>query len=127
MTIKTQAPQTPDDVRRSHTMITFSPEMADRAKELLNFLYSRFYHHTSLVPVKRRSVDCLNQLFELLVRHTHLLSPQFAMRVKNDGEYRATCDYLACQTDRQVYLLHQKLIGGLPSLEAVHLEQTALL
>jgi len=126
-TIKGHAPQTPDDVRRLPVMITFSPPMAVRAKELLNFLYSRFYHHPSLTAVRRRSVDCLNQLFELLVTHPHLLSPQFSMRVKNDGEYRATCDYLACQTDRQVYLLHQKLIGGLPSLEAVRLEQTALL
>ena len=126
-TLKTRSPQTPDDARRQPVMITFSPEMAARAKELLNFLYSRFYHHPSLVAVKRRSVDCLNQLFDLLVTHPHLLSPQFSMRVKNDGEYRATCDYLACQTDRQIYLLHQKLIGGLPSLEAVRLEQTALL
>ena len=126
-TIKGHAPQTPDDVRRLPVMITFSPPMAVRAKELLNFLYSRFYHHPSLTAVRRRSVDCLNQLFELLVTHPHLLSPQFSMRVKNDGEYRATCDYLACLTDRQVYLQHQKLIGGLPSLEAVRLEQTALL
>ena len=64
--------------------------------------------------MRRRSVDCLAQLFELLVGHPHLLSPQFEMRVKNDGEYRATCDYLACLTDRQVYLQHQKFIGGLP-------------
>jgi dGTP triphosphohydrolase len=77
--------------------------------------------------VRRRSVDCLNQLFELIVGHAHLLSPQFSMRVKNDGEYRATCDYLACQTDRQVCLLHQRLIGGLPMLDATRLEQAALL
>ena len=77
--------------------------------------------------MRRRWVDCLDQLFELLVKHPHLLSSQFETRVKNDGEYRATCDYLACQTDRQVYLLHQKLIGGLPSLESVRLEQAALL
>jgi dGTPase len=108
-------------------MITFSPEMAQRAKELLQFLYSRFYQHPSLTAVRRRSVDCLEQLFELLVRHPHLLSPQFTTRVKNDGQFRATCDYLACLTDRQVYLQHEKLIGGLPSLEASRLEQSALL
>jgi dGTPase len=125
--IKDRAPQTSDDVRRQATMIACSPEMKGRAKELLTFLYSRFYHHPSLTAVRRRSVDCLEQLFELLVGHPHLLSPQFETRVKNDGEYRATCDYLACLTDRQVYLQHQKLIGGLPSLEAVRLEQTALL
>ncbi len=127
MTIKNRAPQTCDDVRRMVPMITFSPEMAERAKGLLNFLYGRFYNHPSLTAVRQRSVDCLEQLFELLVGHPHLLSPQFEMRVKNDGEYRATCDYLACLTDRQVYLQHQKLIGGLPSLEAVRLEQSALL
>jgi dGTPase len=127
LALKTLSPPTSDDVRRQPVIIAFSPEMAVRAKELLTFLYSRFYHHPSLVAVRRRSVDCLEQLFELLVKHPHLLSPQFETRVKNDGEYRATCDYLACQTDRQVYLLHQKLIGGLHSLEAVRLEQAALL
>lgn len=127
LTLKSRAPQTADDVRRQPAMITFSPEMSGKARELLTFLYSRFYHHPSLVAVRRRSVDCLEQLFDLLVKHPHLLSPQFETRVKNDGEYRATCDYLACLTDRQVYLQHQKLIGGLPSLEAVRLEQAALL
>jgi dGTPase len=119
--------QDSDDARRLPRLISFSPEMAGRAKELLNFLYSRFYHHPSLTAVRRRSVDCLVQLFELLVGHPHLLSPQFEMRVKNDGQHRATCDYLACLTDRQAYLQHQHLIGGLPSLEATRLEQTALL
>ena len=125
--IKNRAPQSSDDARRQATMISYSPAMKDRAKELLTFLYSRFYFHPSLTAVRRRSVDCLEQLFELLVGHPHLLSPQFETRVKNDGEYRATCDYLACLTDRQVYVQHQKLIGGLPSLEASRLEQTALL
>jgi dGTPase len=126
-TIKARAPQSSDDVRRQPAMITFSPEMAKRSRELLTFLYSRFYHHPALAKVRRRSVDCLEQLFELLVTHPHLLSPQFEMRVKKDGVQRATCDYLACLTDRQVYIQHQKFIGGLASLEATRLEQTALL
>ena len=125
-TIKDRSPQDGDDVRRQSTMITFSPETARLARELLNFLYTRLYHHPALSAVRRRSVDCLTQLFELLVSHPHLLSPQFETRVKKDGVYRATCDYLACLTDRQVYIQHQKFIGGLPSLEASHLEQPAL-
>lgn len=125
--IKRRQPQSSDDVRRLPALITFSPEMKGRAKELLNFLYSRFYHHPALTSVRRRSVDCLEQLFDLLIGHPHLLSPQFEMRVKKDGVYRATCDYLACLTDRQVYIQHQKFIGGLPSLEATRMEQPALL
>ncbi len=49
------------------------------------------------------------------------------MRVKKDGVHRAACDYLACLTDRQVYIQYEKFIGGKPSLEASRLEQSALL
>ena len=125
--IKAAAPQSSDDMRRQPRLITFSPEMAPKAKELLNFLYSRFYHHPALGEVRRRSVDCLEQLFELLIGHPHLLSPQFQTRTKKDGVHRATCDYLACLTDRQVYIQHQRFIGGIASMEALRLQQPALL
>jgi len=126
-TIKSRAPQSSDEVRRLPALITFSPEMAVRTRELLNFLYRQFYLHPSLTAIRRRSVDCLEQLFELLVGHPHLLSPQFEMRVKKEGVHRATCDYLACLTDRQVYVQHEKFVGGLTSVDATHLEQSALL
>ncbi len=125
--IQGHAPQTSDDPRRLPALIGFTPEMAQRARELLNFLYSRFYHHPDLTAVRRRSVDCLEQLFDLLVGHPHLLSPQFEIRAKKDGVHRAACDYLACLTDRQVYIQHQKFIGGLASLEASRMQQGALL
>jgi dGTPase len=124
--IRERAPQNADEVRRQPTLIAFPPETATLARELLTFLYSRFYHHPALAAINRRSADCLVQLFEMLIGHPHLLSPQFETRVKNDGVPRATCDYLACLTDRQVYIQHQKFIGGLPSLETSRLEQPAL-
>ena len=124
--IKKQAPESSDDARRQHAMILFSPDTTKLARELLTFLYTRFYHHPAIAAINRRSADCLVQLFELLVGHPHLLSPQFETRVKKDGVHRATCDYLACLTDRQVYLQHQKFIGGLPSIENLRLQQPAL-
>jgi dGTPase len=125
--IKKAAPQSPDDARRLPALISFSPEMEKVARELLTFLYSRLYHHPAIAAINRRSAEGLTQLFELLVGHPHLLSPQFETRVKKDGLHRATCDYLACLTDRQIYLQHQKLIGGLPSIDNVRLQQPALL
>jgi dGTPase len=124
--IAERKPQSSDEVRRQAAFISFSPPTAKLARELLTFLYSRFYHHPAIASINRRSVDRLQQLFELLIGHPHLLSPQFETRVKKDGVHRATCDYLACLTDRQVYLQHQKFIGG-PSLENSRLEQPALL
>jgi dGTPase len=124
--IKQHAPQSSDEVRRLPALVAFSPEMEKVARELLTFLYSRLYHHPAIAAINRRSAEGLTQLFELLLGHPHLLSPQFEMRVKKDGIHRATCDYLACLTDRQVYLQHQKLIGGLPSIDNVRLQQPAL-
>jgi dGTPase len=124
--LQDRAPATADDVRRQPALICFSPEIATGARELLKFLFTRLYHHPDIAALNRRSADCLTQLFELLIGHPHLLSPQFELRVKKDGVHRATCDYLACLTDRQAYLLHRKHIGGLPSLELSRLEQPAL-
>ena len=124
--IKQQAPESVDAVRRLPTLIAFSPEMARIAHELLTFLYSRLYHHPAIAAINRRSGEGLTQLFDLLIGHPHLLSAQFETRVKKDGIHRATCDYLACLTDRQVYQQHQKLIGGLPSIDNVGLLQPAL-
>jgi dGTPase len=124
--IRKNGPETSDDARRQPAMITFSPATAKLAHELLTFLYSRFYHHPALAAINRRSADCLVQLFELLIGHPHLLTPQFETRVKKDGLHRSTCDHLACLTDRQVYMQHQKFIGGLPSIENLRLQQPAL-
>jgi dGTPase len=124
--LRERAPQDSDEVRRVPALITFSPETAKLARELLTFLYSRFYHHPALAAINRRSADCLTQLFELFLGHPHLLDPQFEMRVKKDGVPRATCDHLACLTDRQVYIQHQKFVGGSPSMGISRLEQPAL-
>ncbi|HUB68613.1 MAG TPA: deoxyguanosinetriphosphate triphosphohydrolase [Candidatus Methylacidiphilales bacterium] len=125
--IRERSPQTSDETRRLQALITFSPETAKLARELLKFLYERFYYHPDLLALRQRSVDCLNQLFDLLVGHPHLLSPQFEKRLKKDGVHRAVCDYLACLTDRQVYTQYRKFIGGPASLEISRLEQPALL
>jgi dGTPase len=125
--LRENKPEESDAARRLPAQILFSPGNAKLARELLTFLYSRFYHHPALAAINRRSAEGLTQLFELLVGHPHLLSPQFETRVKKDGEYRAACDYLACLTDRQVYIQHEKFIGGLPSLGASRLEQPVLL
>jgi dGTPase len=121
------APADANAVRRQARLISFSPSLASRSRELLNFLYNRFYHHPTLASINRRSAECLHQLFDLLVGHPHLLSSQFEVRVKKDGVQRATCDYLACLTDRQVFLQHQKLIGGNAAIDRSRLEQVALL
>jgi dGTPase len=123
--LKAHGPASADDIRRLPRLIAFSPATGRQAQELLDFLYQRLYFNPALTAVNRRSGDCLQQLFETLVGHPHLLSPQFEVRVKKDGVHRATCDYLACLTDRQVFVQHRKLIGH--DLESSQLEQSALL
>jgi dGTPase len=121
-------PGHPDDARKHpKPLIGFSAGFHEIKGDLRRFLYLEFYHHPSIQRANDRACVCLRQLFELLVGHPHLLGQQFGIRVKKDGLHRATCDYLACMTDRYALEQHRKLIGGRSALDETVLKQSALL
>ncbi len=124
--LEANQPAHADEARRLPRQIGFSEAAGPKAEELLRFLYSRLYHHTSIQKVNERSAECIRQLFRMLVGHPHLMAPRFELRIKKEGVHRAVCDFLACQTDRQILHLHGRYVGGTPSLEMSRLEQGAL-
>jgi dGTPase len=124
--IEASAPDSADAVRALPRQISFSPQFKPQAKELLSFLYSRLYGHPALREINLRSVDYLQQLFRLLIGHPHLLSPRFEVRIKKNGLHRAICDFLACQTDRQIYILFRRFVGDPTTAATNRLEQAIL-
>lgn len=121
-------PKSADDARRhSGKLIVNSQRVAEGIREQRDFLYKNLYNNPAVSNVNQKACRCLEQLFELHVSHPHLLVPQFAVRVKKEGIHRATCNYLAAMTDRSALGLHQKLIGGVNSLAAPDMKQSALL
>ncbi|PAW79813.1 MAG: deoxyguanosinetriphosphate triphosphohydrolase [Verrucomicrobia bacterium Tous-C9LFEB] len=121
-------PGSADDARRHpEKLIVSSPRIAEGVREQRQFLLQNLYNHPAVSSVNQKACRCLEQLFELLIGHPHLLTPPFAVRIKKEGVHRATCNYLAAMTDRSALMLHQKLIGGENSLTDPDMQQPALL
>jgi dGTPase len=119
--------QTADDARRQpQPLVGFGVATGQQLQKLREFLKANFYNHPEIEGMNRRACRCLEELFELLVSHPHLLSAQHAVRVKKEGLHRAVCNYLSGMTDRYALQQHQKLIGGDISKSAPGFEQSAL-
>jgi dGTPase len=116
-----------DDARQQKEKLVYNSADVQRQKrELLSFLRERFYHNPVVAEVNTRAVSCLQQLFALYLKHPHLLANSFQIRIKKDGVARATCDYLACMTDRFALQEYGKLIGEAPIIESVGVRQESL-
>ncbi|HSI85900.1 MAG: deoxyguanosinetriphosphate triphosphohydrolase [Candidatus Methylacidiphilales bacterium] len=115
------------DVRSlNHKLIGVSEETWEPLLQLRRFLFNRFYLHPDIKKVNERVMLCLKQLFQLIVKHPHLLNQQFSTRIKKDGLYRATCDYLACMTDRCAMKQFEEVFGNADALAVATMEQPVL-
>lgn len=124
--LKSIQPTTPDQVRRHRErFIQYSAKTKTEVQQLRHTLFHKFYRHPSIQAANEKACNCLRQLFETMVRNPHFLGTQFALRVKKEGIHRATCDYLACMTDRYAVQEYQRIFGK-ETIEPVILNQPAL-
>jgi len=124
--IDAAGPRSADDVRRlEEPLIGFSDSMAVAVREMRTLLQHRLYYHPDLADLNRKASRILEQLFEVLVGHDHLLPEQFSVRIKKDGLQRAVCDFLASQGDTALAELHERLVGD-EAIATTKLEQPAL-
>jgi len=98
------------DVRRAgRRLVTYSPEMAARVRELKDFLFRNMYRHYRVVRMGDKAARLLRDLFESYVAEPRQLPPQFQRQLERDGVHRVVCDYIAGMTDRFALDEHQKL------------------
>ena len=94
-------PRSAEDARRTRSrLIAHSPEIAAEIKELVGFLYARFYRHDHLKQFKREAKQRIEALFETYFERPDEMSPWFLRWADETGVPRAVCDYLAGMTDR---------------------------
>lgn len=119
-------PRSPDDVRRLETpLVGFSEKTTLAVREMRTLLQHRLYYHPDLADLNRKSARIMEQLFEVLLGHEHLLPQPFSVRIKKEGLPRAVSDYLASLGDTAVLELHEKLVGD-EAMSTTKLEQPAL-
>ncbi len=98
------------DVRAvGQRLVGYSPEMAERVRELKEFLFQEMYRHFRVVRMGDKAGRILRDLFDSLVREPRQLPPRFQRQIERDGVERVVCDYIAGMTDRFALQEHRKL------------------
>jgi dGTPase len=98
------------DVRRAgRRLVAYSPETAERVRELKDFLFRNMYRHYRVVRMGDKAGRILRDLFDSYVAEPRQLPPHFQAQLEREGVHRVVCDYIAGMTDRFAVDEHQKL------------------
>ncbi|WP_457631050.1 deoxyguanosinetriphosphate triphosphohydrolase [Oceanithermus sp.] len=90
-----------DDVRRHPAPLArYSAEGARRVAELRNFLYRNLYKHYHIVRQVAKARHVLERLFAAYTEMPEMLPPGVQEATREEGLFRAVCDYMAGMTDR---------------------------
>ncbi len=100
-----------DALRQSdERLLGFSEPMAAAKAELKAFLHEHLYHHPRVVRMTRKGERVLADLYRVYREDPRLLPEHVRERFAEDGEARATADYVAGMTDRFALVEHRKLL-----------------
>jgi len=103
-----------EDVRRhSRTLVAYTPEVAEKSRELKRFLRQNLYAHERVSRMMSEAVKIVRGLFEAFMRDPGLLPPQYREKLSGQqqtGERaRTVADYIAGMTDRYAMREHERL------------------
>src|SRR5512139_1234856 len=93
--------------------VAYSPQMAERVRELKDFLYRNMYRHYRVVRMGDKAGRILRDLFQAFVSEPLQLPPRHQERIPAEGLPRVVCDYIAGMTDRFAVDEHRKLFDPL--------------
>lgn len=81
-------------------LVTRSPDMERKNRELKKFLYSKLYRHPKVEAMRFKAERFLFKLFHAYLENPGLLAPGDKVRVEEEGLERVVCDVMAGMTDR---------------------------
>jgi dGTPase len=94
-------PRSPDDLRNlPERVVCFSARIDDEKKQLETYLLDHFYRHYRVARMAWKARRFVREIFTAYVDDPRQLPTEYQKRMKDDGEYRVVCDYVAGMTDR---------------------------
>ena len=110
-------PQSVDDIRHmGTTIIRFSKPLYQELKAIRSFLFHRMYRAPSVMEVRAKVTQVVQDLFAAFVSNPELLPDEWqdALRAAQDPVElaRVIADYVAGMTDRFAIQEHARLCGG---------------
>ncbi len=104
---------TVDDVRRAPVRIaTFGKEVAEKNKELKQFLHKNMYSHHKVLRMESNAELTLEGIFAAYTTKPELLPESVRDNSKWGPRERQICDYVSGMTDRYAINEHKKLSSG---------------
>ena len=88
-------------------IISFSPSMISKSKEIKSFLFSNVYNHKNLLTKRENVEKIISNLFKFFYNSPNKLPEDW--RNKNEPIERIICDYISGMTDRFASILHKDL------------------
>jgi dGTPase len=98
----------------SGRLLGFSPELEKRKRALKRFLHHELYLHPHVLRTTERAEQILGDLFGAYRSDPARLPDNVRARFAEDGEARATADYVAGMTDRFALEEHRRRFGDTP-------------
>lgn len=94
-------PMSVEDVRKQpFDIVSFSPGMRERNRELKSILFKGLYRHWRVMRMAEKAKRMLTRLFETYVQAPIQLPYSVQERISGDNLARVVCDYIAGMTDR---------------------------
>lgn len=108
--IRSNTPQSVDDVRAAPVMAAFSSEMREQNRELKVFLRTYLYRHYRVMRMTAKARRIIGDLFQAFMEDPRLLPPQFNPKVELERA-RSVADYIAGMTDRYAIREHRRIFA----------------
>lgn len=92
-------------------IVSFSPEIARKNKELKKFLHKNLYTHMQVEIMNQKGLRIIKELFELFISNPRLMDTSLMEKTGETSIHRTVCDYLAGMTDRYAFNEYRKLFS----------------
>jgi dGTPase len=104
--------QSVEEALTSDFLISHSPELAEKKKELEHFLYERVYRHPKLVAMRQLAQERLKQMYQIYCHDPSWFPEKYQQRAKRVGVRRMAVDYLAGMTDHYCEVVYARMFGS---------------
>ncbi len=102
--------ETLEDVRSCpEEIVCYSPAVAEKSKQLKDFLYRRMYRNYRVIRMEDKTDRILTDLFQAYLNRQEQLPDHIYQKCKTQNPERVICDYIAGMTDRFAQDEHRKL------------------
>ena len=99
-----------DDVRDcDEPIVTFSPEVLEKNRELKIFLRENLYNHYRVIRMAEKANRFMTELFKAYTANPEQLPPHVYSQIDGTNKERIIADYIAGMTDRYALNEYKKL------------------